>query len=275
MARAEAFYLRLEGGGRFCLLYPAVRPASCGGAVLYVHPFAEELNKSRRMVALQARALAEAGHTVLQIDLYGCGDSAGEFGAAVWECWVTDVIEAADWLRERTGRDPCLWGLRTGCLIATQAALQMKTVPDFVFWQPVLSGRQYLQQILRLRVANQLMGPSDGARIGTQQLYEQLERGENLEIAGYLLAPALALGMAASELAPPPQPARLAWFEVSGGAGDELSPAVQRQIQAWQAVGHRVAARVVVGLPFWQTQEIAECSALIGATNAAFHELHK
>ena len=37
------------------------------GAVVYVHPFAEELNKSRRMAALQARAMAAAGYAVVSL----------------------------------------------------------------------------------------------------------------------------------------------------------------------------------------------------------------
>ena len=48
-------------GQRFCLLHtpPASQPAL--GHVVYVHPFAEEMNASRRMAALNARALARAG----------------------------------------------------------------------------------------------------------------------------------------------------------------------------------------------------------------------
>jgi len=45
------------------------------------------MNKSRRMAALQARVFAAMGFGVLQIDLFGCGDSranlkmlAGKYG---------------------------------------------------------------------------------------------------------------------------------------------------------------------------------------------------
>ena len=40
---------------------------SVRGSVLYVHPFAEEMNKSRRMVALQSRMLAEKGFAVMHV----------------------------------------------------------------------------------------------------------------------------------------------------------------------------------------------------------------
>ena len=43
------------------------------------------------MASLQAKAMAGAGYFVLQIDLYGCGDSAGDFGDALWERWIVST----------------------------------------------------------------------------------------------------------------------------------------------------------------------------------------
>ena len=99
----EAFFLPADIGQRFCLFHPANRaPGSFAlGQVVYVHPFTEEMNKSRRMAAMQARALAQAGFEVLQIDLLGCGDSSGGFGDATWAAWVADVTSACLWLRAR------------------------------------------------------------------------------------------------------------------------------------------------------------------------------
>ena len=67
------------------------RGAAPRGRLLYLHPFAEEMNKSRRMAALACRALAAAGFAVLQIDLRGCGDSSADFGDASWADWQADV----------------------------------------------------------------------------------------------------------------------------------------------------------------------------------------
>ena len=84
--------------------------------MLYLHPFAEEMNKSRRMAALACRALAEAGHAVLQIDLRGCGDSSADFGDASWGDWQDDVRLGLAWLDAHTPADAplWLWGLRAG-----------------------------------------------------------------------------------------------------------------------------------------------------------------
>jgi len=63
--------------------------------VVFAQPFVEEMNKSRRMAALQARALAGQGWAVLLPDLLGCGDSPGDKGDARWTAWVDDSVALA------------------------------------------------------------------------------------------------------------------------------------------------------------------------------------
>jgi exosortase A-associated hydrolase 2 len=271
VARLEVFCLRFRASARFCVLHSPDRTGK--GALVYIHPFAEEMNKSRRMAALQARALAAAGWSVLQVDLLGCGDSDGEFGDATWSSWVDDVSDAAAWLRQRCGYAPALWGLRLGCLLASEAARRMESHPDLLFWQPVHSGRQFLQQFLRLKLANQLFVGDDRERLRTEDLRAQLARGEAVEVGGYALAPDLAVGMEASELLPPTNPARVAWLEVL--AAPEIPPAAKSRVQAWQAAGMQVDIRAIAGPPFWQTQELAECPELIVATVAAVESWRK
>ena len=269
MAHPEPFFLPTSRGRRFCVRYSPTSTAARLGAIVYVHPFAEEMNKSRRMAALQARALADSGWTVLQLDLFGCGDSDGDFGQADWQQWRSDVMDAAAWLNEQTGIRPSLWGLRAGCLLACDVAKDLEPAPNLLFWQPIVSGRQFLQQFLRLKVASQLFGDSPSERVGTSQLHDQLVRGNTVDIAGYALSPGLALGLGAAELLPLVAPARIVWLEVSPHVPAELSPAAEARIQSWRAAGHRVAAKAVPGAAFWQTQEIAECPELLEATLAA------
>jgi exosortase A-associated hydrolase 2 len=154
-------------------------------------------------------------------------------------------------------------------VLAAEAAAKLDPVPDLVFWQPVISGRQHLQQFLRLRVASQFIGGTGEDRIGTAQLRAQLEEGATVDVAGYALAPAVALGLEAADLAPLPSPTRVLWLEVSPSEPPELSPAGRLRSEAWRAAGHSIKAEAVAGLPFWQTQETAECSALIDATRSA------
>ena len=232
------------------------------------------MNKSRRMAAVQARALSAAGFAVLQIDLHGCGDSAGDFGDASWEVWVEDVVAAVEWLRARTGIAPSLWALRAGCLLAGKAAELLDYTPNLLFWQPVVSGAQHLQQFLRLRVARQLGADEAEARIGTRELRAELAGGATVEVAGYALAPGLACGIEAAELAPLRSATRVAWIEIVGTSPAELTPAGRLRVEAWRAAGHEVDASAVPGLPFWQTQEITECVGLVEATTVAARRWH-
>ena len=265
---SEAFFLARAPGSRFCILH---RPANAAprGAMLYVHPFAEEMNKTRRMASLGARALAAEGWAVLLIDLAGCGDSTGDFGEASWDAWRGDLRAAWDWLAARFGGAQWLWGLRAGCLLAGEAAKAMEPKPRLLLWQPVLSGKQHLAQFLRLRLARESL---DGAaeRAGTQALRAELAAGRALDIAGYSLAPALALGLEAAELDLAGYPAEVKWLEVASGDPPELGPASRAKVSGWIEGGTKVDSLAVSGPAFWQTVEITECSALLDATLSAF-----
>ena len=264
----EAFFLPAANGQnsqRFCLYHAPQGEAK--GAVLYLHPFAEEMNKSRRMVALQARRLAEQGYAVLQIDLLGCGDSSGDFGDATWQAWLDDVEAAHAWLRERCTAPLWLWGLRTGCLLATDTANRLDEPVNFLFWQPVVSGKTFLQQFLRLKVAGEMLsGDSKGVMAG---LKTSLASGQSVEIAGYTLSPALAQGLEAAELLPPARAGRLVWLEVSSRENATLAPVSLKRIETWQAAGFDVDSAVLPGLTFWQTTEIEEAPDLLAATTRA------
>jgi exosortase A-associated hydrolase 2 len=225
------------------------------------------MNKTRRMAALQARALASAGYEVLQIDLYGCGDSSGNFGDASWSDWVNDVLAACDWLRQRTETALWLWGLRAGCLIAAEAARRNDEVSGLLFWQPVLSGKQHLQQFLRLKsIGEMLSGDGAGTLVGLKAGWAQ---GEPVEIAGYTLAPGLAHGLESAELALPERFLRVEWLEVSATQNGGLSPAAAGRMEKWRTHGHAVRGKAVHGPSFWQTVEIAESPELLMATLAA------
>lgn len=260
----EVVSLGDDRGHRFSLLYrPGRQPI---GSVLYIHPFAEEMNKARRMAALQARLLAEQGWFVLQPDLWGCGDSAGDFGDASWDDWLDDVVRAAQWLRAETGLPTALWGLRSGCLLAAAAAGRLSWSPLHVFWQPVVAGRQHLQQFLRLKVAGEMLAGAQEGKTGTAQLKEALFRGQSQEIAGYRLAPDMARGLDVAKLVPTCAPGRVLWLEIVSGEAGALSPAAMTALSAWQEQGWKTTSVVLSGPAFWQTQEIELLPSLLTET---------
>ncbi|MCX8004159.1 MAG: hydrolase 2, exosortase A system-associated [Burkholderiaceae bacterium] len=271
--RAEAFLLpAADGGHRFCLLHTPPAGRAPRGGVLQLPAFAEEMNKSRRAVALCARALAADGWYVLQLDLLGCGDSSGDFADARWETWLEDVTLAARWFAARQIALRWLWGVRLGALLAANSLERIQPAPDLLLWQPVTSGKQHLSQFLRLKAAERRLA-ADGEGTTTAALRARLAAGEPLEIAGYTLHPSLSRAIDAAELeVRPASSIRVCWMEVTATPGDELGPAAKARILDLRARGHRVQALTVAAAAFWQAVEIEDCPALAEATVAALAE---
>ncbi len=212
--------------------------------------------------------MAEAGFDVLQIDLLGCGDSAGDFADATWQAWLDDVLRAYHWLRTQSSAPLTLWGLRAGCLLAAEAVVRLPESANFIFWQPVVSGKQHWQQFMRLKMAGELA--SGQAKGITEQLRQQLAAGQTVEIAGYSVSPGLVDGLEKAELQPPAvRPGRVIWLELSMREDASLAPVSQKCIEQWQVAGCTVDAQVVRGPGFWQTSEIEDAPDLVAATLAA------
>jgi exosortase A-associated hydrolase 2 len=267
MAR-EAFFLPAQQGHRFCLYTPASGNSE-KAALIYLHPFAEELNKTRRMVALQVKALAEAGYSVLQIDLLGCGDSSGDFGDATWDGWLADVELAYQYLRQRSSATIWLWGLRAGCLIAASAAPRLPEKVKFLFWQPMLAGQVVFQQFLRLAAAGALFD-ADGGKGVVARLKTALAAGKEIEVAGYRLSPLLANPLVLAEVNPlNGVTSNLIWLDVSSREKPEISLTTTAQLDNWRNAGHQVEHQTVSGPGFWQSTEIELAPALFDATLAA------
>jgi len=240
---------------------------SVRGTLLYLHPFAEEMHKSRRMAALQARAFATAGFAVLQIDLTGCGDSDGDFANATWSRWCDDAAMAVSWMQTRNNQPVMGWGLRLGASLAVDVQRRLHLFSRLILWQPVISGDIFLNQFLRLKLASDMLAAVESP-ISAKSLRAALAAGNIVEIAGYRLTPQLADELTVLKLIEPVPMCSVDWLEVTSDSGT-LSPASQRVIDAWQDAGNVVRSRTVTGDPFWVTQEISECPDLLSATLAS------
>lgn len=235
------------------------------GTVIFVHGFAEEMNKSRRMAARMARLLAADGWCVVQRDLSGCGDSSGEFADASWAAWVDDID--AELAGAAADLPVWLWCIRAGALLAP-AVLAERPHVNLLLWQPVLSGAQHLQQFLRLHAGARIVGAASADR-GASPI-QRLRAGEPVEVGGYQVGPALAMGLEQAVFAAPAHFAgRIVWFELSNDEAPELSIPAARAVERLDAAGLVADARVLVGPQFWQTQEIEESEALLAQTLAA------
>ncbi len=262
------FYLCSSIGRLFALYFPPANKQVPKRGVLYFPPFAEEMNKARRMAALQARRLSRLGYAVLLVDAYGTGDSEGDFANARWETWRENFACAADWLSDRGVESIVLWGLRLGALLAMDliAVNQRWPLERMLFWQPVVRGDAFMTQFLRLRVAADAMGKQDKCTVG--QMRERLRRGAALEVAGYTLASDMLMSVDAlnMETIPGAGLPPIDWIELAPEHGRQLSVAGQRLVDGWRAAGVRATGHVVSGEPFWTTPEIAVAPALLDKT---------
>jgi exosortase A-associated hydrolase 2 len=274
-ASALPFFLTADAGERFCLYHQPDPAAAPRGAILYVHPFAEEMNKSRRMAALQSRAYARAGFGVLQIDLYGCGDSSGDFADARWDIWLSDLALGWQWLTQRGAGPFYLWGLRLGALLALDFAARARP-EGLILWHPVINGRAHLHQFARAQSAARLFGAAP------EQQPPAAEQGT--EIAGYLITPQLSAAINQADAAALAPTCPVQWLELNAPPQDladpraaaakghaprpELQAASALLIERWRAAGAMIEAHPLYGTPFWSSAEISESPELLAATLA-------
>jgi len=264
----HGFSLPVEGGACFCI-YRRPEKGPLVGTVLHLPAFGDEMNKSRAMTARAARALAARGFGVLQLDLLGCGDSSGDHGDASVGAWIDNAQRALAWLvlEGRAAAAPWLWCLRAGALLAAPLLQGPARDAPLLLWQPVLSGAQQLNNLLRQKLAGAL---GAGERVDAKSLRQRWIDGETQEIGGYAISPRLAreLDQAAFDL-PAGYRGRVEWFEVSATAAPCISPVARTRIAALRSIGIDINAVALRGPGFWQSAEIEQCEALIEASAAS------
>ena len=273
-AKTNREFLFIPGsqGNLFSVLYRPPTGIPSQGGVLFVPPFAEEMNKSRRMCAAQAQEFAKSGYAVLMADFYGSGDSAGDFSDARWGIWRQDLRILFDWLAGRCDGTLNVWGLRLGSILAIDLIDQLDAaVSNIILWQPVVSGRSVLTEFLRIQLAAGIFGGEGSPRTTVNGLQERLHAGESLEIAGYELSAELAKSLNAASLSDYcPKSSELHWLEVSREGKGQLGADSTQQIDEWAGQGVKVNSVVVAGPRFWGTAGVTECPELIEATNEIF-----
>ena len=132
--------------------YHAPRPGAardCG--VVLCYPMGHEYIVSHRAYQKLAVRLSQAGFPVLRFDFFGCGDSAGDGDQDHLGQWLADIAVAIDEVRRR-GRvvKVCLMGLRLGGSLAILAGAQRGDVAGLVLWDPVISGKTYVEQLTQM-----------------------------------------------------------------------------------------------------------------------------
>lgn len=264
----EPAFIDGQRGKLFVLLRrpEGVAHAPC---VLIVPPFAEEMNKTRPMLTLVAQGLAARGIASVLPDLYGTGDSAGDFRDGEWSLWLDDLERAAAWAEALGTRVSRLLAVRLGCLLAGEwASASRRSLERTVFWQPVLDGERFMTQFLRLRVAASMM---EDRKETVGGLRSRLAAGDSLEVAGYELSPALVAGIDAAKLRPElvTPLGQLYWMEIIRGEEGAMATSSVQCINELNRAGAVVSTHPTPGEPFWSATEIVRIPALVEHTAEA------
>ncbi len=264
----QPIFIEGSKGRFFCLFAPPQNEQM--NTFLFLPSFAEEMNRCRVMVAMQARMLVAQGHGCLLMDYYGTGDSEGDFSESTWEQWQEDALSACRWLSNQSQNRIILWGVRLGVLLAAELANQEPQLfSRLLFWQPVLDAQSFLTQFFRIRVA-MLMDRGEPKET-TQQMRQQLQLGNNLEIAGYTINPRLVNTLDSIKLSLLKDTTiPIDWFEVIMDADGDLAPASQKLINDWRQRGISVQTHCYQGPAFWQLHERELTPELLEKTTALY-----
>jgi len=269
------FFLDGTAGALFAVHHRPDDGVPQRGHVLVVPPFNEEMNRCRSMLTLLAHALSDLGMGMLVLDLFGTGDSHGDYVDARWSHWLADLDTGRRWLEAQPGGCRALLGVRLGAILAAQ---WLSAVNDpriaLALWQPVTDGKTHLTQFMRVRIAAH-MDRSDLPKETTTSMRAQLAAGQPVEIAGYELHPELTQAIDGAALGAHALPAgtRLLWLEHVAAAGDEISPASRQLLANWPGPGMDTHVRTFEGPAFWQVHERLVAPQAVERTCAWFQQL--
>lgn len=178
----------IRGGlGRIlCTLrLPGRLPPSDYPLVVVIPPFAEEMNKCRRMITLLCKELADGGVASVVPDLSGTGDSEGDLRDVSWQTWLDDLDAVFTWSESRGAVLRGVLGIRLGCLLGADWFRRRGLRPGrVVFWQPLRCIQDAVKPLLRIKA---LQSEMVGERTTSEKLFGQLLDGTDVHAAGYLL----------------------------------------------------------------------------------------
>lgn len=256
-----------EGAKHFTLQF------SCKGRprahIVFVPPFGEEMNRCRALVSEQARNFAQSGYSCTIIDFYGSGDSQGELHEASLQIWQENIRLTIETLEREDNLPIILWGLRLGAFVALDfAAKSTVAIDSILLWQPVLSGKRYVTQILRQRVAA-LVGKNLAPET-TAQIRTKLADGECIEISGYTVGGVLMQDIESLSLAGMTAlcSGKIHWLENVSEPDAALTGATLKAIEQLESLQNDVQVYPFTGPQVWQLHSRDSLPELISITGS-------
>lgn len=129
--------------------HPPIGRVARGHGIVLCYPMGQEYMRAHRAFRQLANLLARRGFHVFRFDYFATGDSAGESEEGSLAEWMTNVGQAIEELKDNAGVDTVsLVGLRLGAALALLAGASRDDVSRIVLWDPVVDGRQYVDELL-------------------------------------------------------------------------------------------------------------------------------
>lgn len=221
-------------------------------AVVLLPPFAEEMNRCRRLLSLTQDALAAKAVPSVSIDYFGTGDSAGEFGEARLDHWRQDVADVCALAQAAGAQSITLIGFRFGALLAADVAADIPDIDQVFAIAPQESLQRVMRQFVRIAATTQDFTQQDSGGLRKPGASGQLANGQAVEIGGYALSPQLYADFMGQQNAKETK-ARLTTLFVGSGvnAGQAPSPPELRILNALSSYSETLAYSHIDDAQMW------------------------
>lgn len=228
-AGTRAIYLNTRPDATFAMVDVPATPVQGTTGVVICPLFGWDDLCTHRSRRTWARALADAGHATIRIDLPGTGDSVGSpLTPNQLTGWISAVSAAASWLRDEQGcARVCALGIGFGGMLAWLATAEGAPIDDLALWAVPTRGQRLLREIhaaSKLSIDSQvrLLSAPDGALVEAAGPAD----GGLLDEAGQLTTKATADSLRSIDLLeialPHAQRRRVLLFKRSGATADEV-----------------------------------------------------
>lgn len=234
--------------GRLLLVHNQVKGQA---GVLILPPFGDEMNKCR---ATLAEFAMQTSQPVYLLDLFGTGDSEGEFVDATLETWHTNLVEAVAHIQANGGGITQIVALRFGCLLFPRVSASLPNLTNLILLQPIADGSTHVRQLKRMLAARQLTEAETAAFDGEQPV----------NCGGYEISPTLWDSMSTMSAVDAFRnyAGHVTLIEISGAPERGLSVPGKKLVSQFDRA-LSVTTQVLPGAPFWMSTEVIRNLAVV------------
>ena len=242
-------------------------------AVIFVPPFAEEMNRSKRMYVLCARLLADAGIHSLCFDFSGTGDSSGEWGDFDYADWKNNLIDVFQFAKKITS-NISLVTLRDSALISLNLIKRADIQIDkCVLWDPIDNGDALIRQLVRMKIASAMA--SDLKKITTKEVLESIEQSGFLEVGGYHVSADLIDQIKAEKISDNIEDVlaltEMHWMTTGkSNSNSAVIPICLSKLNLTDVMLKKLTMHTVNDVKFWMQQEVTISPLLLRETKQVF-----